>query len=226
MAVPMFFAGGGNWLEEFALGCLAVAGGYLAGYVGGGFAGWALDRWAFKKPSPEPVRKLVRIVCGIGVAILVFWIVFHNRGTGGGSGDGQGKGSGSPTDGTGKGDPPKADDKRPPTKVDPPKATDVDASIPQVRVTFLGGDAVKNASDPADSKLYYLGDEPVLRTFKEVKDAVEAKKRDAAGRQVLLVVVYPADAKHAADDRGLTVSQVTDWAERNGVRVVRGTGTK
>ncbi|HYH65859.1 MAG TPA: hypothetical protein VD866_14265 [Urbifossiella sp.] len=226
MAVPLFFAGGGNWLEEIALGCLAVAGGYLAGYLGGGFAGWALDRWVFKKPSPEPVRKLVRIVCGVGVAILVFWIVFHNRGTGGGSGDGVGKGSGSPTDGTGKGDPPKAEDKRPPSKVEPPKAADVDTSIPQVRVTFLGGDAVQVAARPEDSKLYYIGDEPVLRTFAEVKAAVEAKQRDAAGRQVLLVVVYPADTSRAADERGRTVSQVTEWAERTGVRVVLGTGTK
>lgn len=222
MAVPLFFAGGGNWLEEIALGCLAVAGGYLAGYVGGGLAAGALDRWVLKKPSPEPVRKLARVLCGIAVAVVVFWFVFHNRGTGGGSGDGQGKGSGSPTGATGKGDPPKADDKRPPVKVDPPKPADVDASIPQVRVTFLGGDAAQ----PAGGRFYYLGDEPALKTFDEVKAAVEAKKREAAGRQVLLVVVYPADRTRAADERSRTVSQVTEWAELNGVRVVLGTGTK
>ena len=222
MAVPLFFAGGGNWLEEFALGCLAVAGGYLAGHVGGGIGGWALDRWVFKKPSPETARKLVRILCGIGVALLVFWIVFHNRGTGGGSGDGQGKGSGSPTDSTGKGDPPKVDDKRPPVVVPPPKASEVDASIPQVRVTFLGGDAAQ----PAGGRFYQVGDEAALKTFDEVKAAVEAKKREAAGRQVLLVVGYPADVTRAADERSRTVSQVTEWAERNGVRVVLGTGAK
>jgi hypothetical protein len=222
MAVPLFFAGGGNWLEEIALGCLAVAGGYLAGYVGGGLVGWALDRWVIKKPSPEPVRKLVRIVCGVGVALLVFWLVFHNRGTGGGASDGVGKGSGSPTDATGKGDGPKAEEKRPPVAVPAPKPADVDTSIPQVRVTFLGGDAVQ----PAAGRFYYLGDEPALKTFDEVRAAVEAKKREAAGAQVLLVVLYPADAARAADERSRTVTQVTEWAERNGVRVVLGTGTK
>ncbi|MFO0797760.1 MAG: hypothetical protein U0804_09790 [Gemmataceae bacterium] len=219
---PLFFAGGGNWLEEFALGCLAVAGGYVVGYAGGGVLGWAADKWVFKKPSPEPARKLLRIVCGIAVAVLVFWLAFHNRGTGGGSGDGVGTGSGSPADATGKGDPPKAEEKRPPVKVDPPKPAEVDASLPQVRVTFLGGDAAQ----PAGGRFYYLGDEPALKTFDEVKAAVEAKKREAAGREVLLVVVYPADRTRAADERSRTVSQVTEWAERAGVRVVLGAGAK
>jgi len=98
----------------------------------------------------------------------------------------------------------------------------VEASAPQVRVTFLGGDAVQ----PAAGRFYYIGDEPALKTFDEVKAAVEAKKREAGGRQVLLVVVYPADLSRAADERGRTVTQVTEWAEAAGVRVVLGAGTK
>ena len=35
MAVPMFLAGASDRLADLALNCLAVAGGYLAGYVAG-----------------------------------------------------------------------------------------------------------------------------------------------------------------------------------------------
>lgn len=223
MPVPLFVAGASDRLADLALNCLAVAGGFLAGHVLGGLVVRALDRWAWKKPSPDAVRKMVQVVCGIALAILVALIVFgKGGGTGGGRGDGEGKGSGSTPESTGKGDPPKVDDKRPPVKVEPPKPADVDASIPQVRVTFLGGDAAQ----PAAGRFYYVGDEPALKTFDEVKAAVEAKKREAAGRQVLLVVVYPADRTRAADERSRTVSQVTEWADQNGVRVVLGTGTK
>jgi len=205
MAVPLFFAGGGNWLEEIALGCLAVAGGYLAGYVGGGLAGWALDRWVFKKPSPEPVRKLVRIVCGVGVAILVFWIVFHNRGTGGGTGDGAGKGSGSPTDGTGKGDAPKADDKRPPEKVEVPKIKDADPKSLPVRVTVLGGTAAQG------DRLYRFEDEESNLTLNEVKEKV-VKERARAGRAVRLFVVFPTDPNHQLPENHPNVTTLTTWA--------------
>ena len=212
----------GETLAQFALNCLAVAGGYLAGHVGGGLVAWGLDRWVFARKSPDFVKKLARIVCGVALAILVALIVFgKGGGTGGGSGDGQGKGSGDPAS-TGKADPKAADDKRPPVKVEPPKAADVDTSIPQVRVTFLGGEA----SDKAADKYYYIGDEQVLRTFDEVKAKVEEKKREAAGKQVLLVAVFPTNPNQAADDRSVTVTRVTEWAERHGVRVVSGTERK
>lgn len=221
-AVPMFLAGASDRLADLALNCLAVAGGFLAGHVLGGLIAWGLDRWVFAKKSPDFVKKLVQVVCAIAVAILVALIVFgKGGGSGGGSGDGQGKGSGDPSDTPGKTDP-KADDKRPPVKVEPPRPAEVDTTTPQVRVTFLGGDAAQ----PVAGKFYYLGDEPVLKTFDEVKAAVEAKTREAAGKQVLLVVVYPADRTRAADERSRTVTQVTDWAETSGVRVVLGSGVR
>jgi hypothetical protein len=226
-ATPLFVAGVSDRLADLALNCLAVAGGYLAGHVLGGLVAWGLDRWVFARKSPDFVKKLAQVVCGIALAILVALIVFgKGGGTGGGSGEGTGKGAGDPDGTPGKVDVKQADDKRPPVKVQPPKAADVEASTPQVRVTFLAGDAVRSAPRAEDSKLYYIGDEPVLRTFAEVKAAVEAKKREAGGRQVLLVVLYPADPTRAAPERSPNVTQVTEWAEANGVRVVLGTGAK
>lgn len=219
--VPMFVAGAADTLADLALNCLAVAGGFLAGTVLGGLIGWALDKWVFTKKSPEIVKKLVRVVCGILVALIVAAILF-NKGTGGGGGGGTGKGTGPDQSGDTPG---KVTDKQPdekrPVKAETPKISEIDTSTPQVRVTFLGGDAAQ----PAAGRFYYLADEPVLKTFDEVKTAVEAKKREAAGKQVLLVVVYPTDRTRAADEHSRTVTQVTDWARGAGLRVVLGSGT-
>ena len=219
MAVPMFLAGASDRLADLALNCLAVAGGYLAGHILGGLAAWALDRWVFGKKTPEPLKKAAQIVCGVALAILVALIVFgRGGGSGGGSGDGQGKGSGDPAD-HGKADP-KADDKRPPVKVEPPQPAAVSASDPQVRVTFLAGDAARG------DRFYLVGDDPAPKAFDDVKAAVEAKKREAAGKQVLLVVLYPANPNHAPPERSPTVTRVTEWAEAAGVRVVLGAGVR
>lgn len=220
-AVPLFFAEQSQKLANFGMNCLAVAGGFLAGTVLGGIAVWALDRWAFKKKSPDGVKKLARLACGVAGAIIVILIVFVN-GTGGGGGGGTGTGTGPDKSGDTPG---KVTDKQPdtkqPVKADTPKISDVDTTTPQVRVTFLGGDAAQ----PAAGRFYYLADESTLKTFDEVKAAVEAKKREAAGKQVLLVVVYPTDRTRAADEHSRTVTQVTDWARGAGLRVVLGSGS-
>lgn len=219
-AVPMFLAGASDRLADLALNCLAVAGGYLAGHVLGGLGVWAFDRWVTGKKSPEVLTKLVQLVCGIACAIIVALIVFgRGGGSGGGKGEGQGTGSGDGKDNPAATSDQKNDEKRP-VKVEPPRPADVDTSTPQVRVTFLGGDAAQ----PSANRFYYIGDEPVLKTFDDVKAAVELKKRDAAGKQVLLVVVYPADRTRAADEHSRTVTQVTDWARGAGLRVVLGSG--
>lgn len=215
-AVPMFLAGASDRLADLALNCLAVAGGYLAGHVLGALVAWGLDRWVFAQKAPDFVKKLVSIVCGIALAILVALVVFgKGGGTGGGSGEGQGKGAGDPGANPGKADP-KADDVRPPVKVDIPKGPPPPPDTPRVTVTFLAGDATQ------PGRYYYVGDERVPKSFDEVKEAVAAKQREAAGKAVVLVALFPADPARAADDDSRTVRQVIEWARGAGVEVVLG----
>ncbi len=215
-AVPMFLAGASDRLADLALNCLAVAGGFLAGHILGGLIAWGLDRWVFAHKSPDFVKKLVSIVCGLALAILVALIVFgRGGGSGGGSGDGQGKGAGDQTAAPGKTDPKDAE-ARPPVKVDIPKAPPPPPDTPRVTVTFLAGDATQ------PGRYYYLGDERVPKTFDELKTAVTAKQREAAGKQVVLVALFPADAARAADSDSRTVRQVIEWARAAGVEVVLG----
>jgi len=48
---------GSEQLAAFGVKCLAVAGGFLAGYAIGGVGAWALDKWAFAKKSPDVLKK-------------------------------------------------------------------------------------------------------------------------------------------------------------------------
>ncbi|HEX4610763.1 MAG TPA: hypothetical protein VH092_21415 [Urbifossiella sp.] len=212
-AVPMFLAGASDRLADLALNCLAVAGGFLAGHLLGRLVVWGLDRWVFAKKTPEMLRKLVQMACGIAVAILVALIVFgKGGGTGGGSGDGQGKGSGDASDTPGKADAKPPDDKRPPVKVELPKAIDVDSSVPAVHVTVLAGPAAEG------DKLYWFETDRTNLTLDAVKDKILKKKAEVAGKPLQLVVVFPTDPNHQPPDNHPTVTELTRWAEAQGIR--------
>jgi hypothetical protein len=218
--VPLFVSGIADKAADLALNCLAVAGGYLVGFLFGAAVAWALDRWAFAHKTPEPVKKGIAILAGIAVAVLVALLVFgKGSGSGGGSGDGTGKNAGSPSDApadAGKQAPPPRDTKTPPPKIEPTPSPRVEPDAPQIKVTFLGGDAVSSG------ERFYLIDESGEKrhTFDEVKAAIEKKKQEAGSRQLILVVQYPSDPKLAADAQSRTVSQVKDWAKSRGVDVI------
>ena len=59
-------AGGiGEKLATYAVKCLAVAGGFLIGYLVGGRVAWALDRWVFAQKAPDQLKKAVSIASGV-----------------------------------------------------------------------------------------------------------------------------------------------------------------
>ena len=66
---------------QFLVNCLAVGGGFLAGFILTGVLVWWIDRTFLRKQSPDPLKRAARYFGGLVVAILVALLVF---GIGGG----------------------------------------------------------------------------------------------------------------------------------------------
>jgi len=198
---------GAEKFAALAVKGLAVAGGFLAGYVAGGTVAWALDRWVFAHKTPDFVRKSIRLLAGVVVAVLVALVVFGD-GTGGGlfggggaTGDGTGKGGAADVPNkTNKPTPP--DPKTPPAKIEPVPNPEIQADDVAIRVTFLGGD------DAVNERYYAIDDKRM--TFEELKDAITARKR-ATSQRVYLVLQFTE--KNRVLDNSVNVTQVTEWAK-------------
>lgn len=218
----LFLPGASEKVAALAIKCLAVAGAFMVGYVVGWLLAWGLDRWAFARKSPDPVKKAVRTLAGIATAILVALIVFGD-GTGGGL-----FGGGGQAEGTGTGTAPSAETpgkekkpappitqptpKAPPPKVEPIKTPEVKPTDVVVRVTFLGG------ADVTGDRFYLLDEDPGPKTFAQVQEAVVKRIETAEGRKVYLAVQFPARNRIAEDS--INVTQVTDWARNRGIEVL------
>jgi hypothetical protein len=173
-------SGAGEKLAAFVVKCLAVGGGFLAGYFLGGVGAWALDRWVFAQKAPAQLKKIVSLAAGAALALVVALIVFGEGGDGlfGGRGSpGEGKGA-SPQDDKGKATPaapvttPKKDD-TPPKRDDEPKTQDVVPTPGDVRVTILPDDEV------SEGRFYLIDGDPVPKDLAEFKRALTARRREA-----------------------------------------------
>lgn len=201
-------------VQRFATNCLAVAGAFVAGYLLGAIGGWAVDKWLFAKRSPDAAKKAISVFCGILLALLVAFLVFGD-GTGGGWFGGGTGSSGSQDTNTGtKTDPdsPKPVDPNVKPKIDVPPPPDLKSDDPKIRITFLGGDAVQG------DRFYLIDDDPIPKSFAELKSIVQNKK-DSAARTPTLVVLYPPDPRHRIDPNSINVTQVTSWAKSLGLGV-------
>lgn len=201
-------------IGQFLVNGLAVAGGFLVGWVLSGLAAWFLDKRLTRGKTPAGVHRVAKILGGVGVAVLVALVVF-GRGTGwnflggGGTGDGD-----SPAPSTGKGGPggpntgpPTTDPgKTPPTPIDPtPPAT-----RERVRVTLLGGEAVKN------ERFYLIDDDATPRTLAETRAALAGRK-EAAKLPLGIDLRFAAD--NALPPTHPAVTLLANWAQQNGVAV-------
>src|SRR5262245_42742669 len=194
---------------QFAVNSLAVVGGFFAGWVLFGFFAWWVDRVAFAKKSPQNLKRLVRFVGGVLVAILVAIIVF---------GHGHGWtlfGGGSPGDDNG-GNPNPAATQPTSTEVKPPEtapapAKDLPPPGATAKVTLLGGDDVK------DERFYLLDADPAAKTFDQVTADLRAKKDTLAGKRLAVEIRFTdmnvLPREHPA------VVRLARWAAEHGVTV-------
>ncbi len=197
-----------------AKGCLAVAGGFLAGYVLGALAAYGFDKFIAKRESPHGLHKVVRYTCALIAAIIVALLMFRG-GSGGNGGDGSGGAAqGDQTGGTGT-EPTTAN----PigtlaTKPEPPpaKIQIVDAVIVKI---FAGSDV-----EAGTEKFFRVGDESadgraVLVDLGGVKERVRERVKSAEGR---IVVVY--DFAPSASDRTSGFSILNAAREQLGAPLV------
>ncbi len=211
---------GSEQIAAFAVKCLAVAGGFLAGYVIGGMGAWALDKWALAKKSPDVLKKTISFLTGVALALLIAFIVFGDGSGsgwlgGGGGPDGPGNNSNNPDSGQ-KPDSnaPKPVDPNVQPKIDMQKTPELHADDPKVRITFLGGDAVQG------DRFYLIDDDAIPKSFVELKALVQKRKETASG-PLTLIVLYPTDPKQRIDPSSINVTQVTSWAEGLGIGVFK-----
>ncbi len=193
---------------QLVVNCLAVAGGFLAGYLLTWFVTWLLDRWLTGNKSPHQLHLAARIIGGLALAVLVALFVFGSGG--GGEGDGTGGTPGDDKTGQtgGGGNPtvPTSNDPKPPVTV-----TENPAPPEQrVRVTLLGGEDVR------DERFYLVDGDRTPKAFGEVVAAVNAKK--AATMKPVGVEVRFAPRNAPAQDHA-AVLRLTRWAQANGVTV-------
>jgi hypothetical protein len=202
----LFVSGAAEHLAALAIKCLAVAGGFLAGYLLGGAIAFALDRWVFNKKAPDLVKKCVRWVSGVILAIVVALIVFGEGGGGFGLGGGEGKGSGkAASEGDSKDKPastPATPDKNPP-QVSPVTPKDTRPAELVIRITILGG------TDVSQERFYLIDDDRTPRTFAEVRAAVTARKAKDTRKAVLAIYFPPPPNRLPLEHPAVT--QLVTW---------------
>ncbi|HEY2786188.1 MAG TPA: hypothetical protein VGJ05_14570 [Fimbriiglobus sp.] len=195
-------------VAQFAVNSLAVVGGFFAGWVLFGFIAWALDRYAFLKKSPQGVKRVIRLVGGILVAILVALIVFgHGQGWtlfgGGMPGDDNGGNPNPATETTSKEQKKPESSPTPAKNLPPAEATE--------KVTMLGGDDVKN------EKFYLLDGDPAAKTFAQVTASLRAKKDGLAGKRLAVEIRFP-EANVLPRDHPAVI-RLARWANEAGITV-------
>lgn len=190
-------------VTALAIGCLAVVGGFLAGYVLGMLGAMAFDKLVVHRQSPPGLHKIIRYTCALIVAIIVGLLVFRSGGGNGNGGDGTGGGAKPGENSTGTGTEPTTANTSatPATKpdVNPGKIQIVEAV--KVRIYF-GNDVEANSE-----KYFQVNDEAAKTDLAGVKAAVKERKLAAKGQVVIVYEFAP------------TASERTyAWAVLNGAK--------
>ncbi len=202
---------GSEQIAAFAVKCLAVAGGFLAGYVIGGTGAWALDKWALAKKTPDVLKKTISFLTGVALALLIAFIVFGDgSGSGwlGGGSNGPGNNANNPDDG-------KKSDPNAPKPIDPKVQPKIDTQKTQPEtdvlvVTFLGGEEVQG------DRFYKLdGSEPM--SFEQLKAAI-LKRKETARRPLKLEREFSTDPGKKISKDSINVRQVENWADGQGIK--------
>ncbi len=203
-------------LEQLFVRSLAVAGGAAVGGFGAGVVTQLVSRLLTTRKVPPLALRFVRLLGAAAVGIVAAILLFGSGGGWGGGGTGWGLLGGAGLDsGTGKG----SQGAEATARATPPdkETRKSDAGRKEVpasataRVEVLGDDRVR------DGRLYRFEGEERLRTLAEIRDALEARKKDRPPLEKVVLVIYqnsPDEQKHQvvalrnlAEDLGLTVGK-------------------
>ena len=153
-------------IEKFVIMALAVAGGFLIGFLLTNIVLRMLFKFWWKKTPPEKLLRVTRFAGGVAAAILVYLLLTGDGGLG--LGGGGGGGSKDPNEGKNNlQNPPKQEE--PKDKVDPkqkPKDKVIDSKSGVLTVFLLRFDPEK--------RFYRIGNDPKPLTLEEVLQHVDA----------------------------------------------------
>lgn len=212
MACPVFALALSDQVAAYAVKCLTVVGAGLAGYVLGGLLVWGIDKSLLKQSTPAPLKKACQILLGLIAALVMAMIVFGEGGDGlfGGGGEGKGKAGSNDTDGkqtSPTNEKPKVEPVRPPAKT-----TDVKPGETIIHITVYGGNVAAN------ERFYQIENDPTLKTFAELKQAILARKTSEP--QGVAIAFQEPDDKNAVSADPRLMTQVSEWARREGIVVI------
>jgi|SRR6185312_1705999 len=197
----LFAIPGAEQLGAFGVKCLAVAGGFVVGYLLG-----ALGTWAFAKKSPDMLKKAVRVLAGIALALLIAFIVFGDGKGGGwlGGGDGPpGPGTSAPEASKTQATSP---EEKPPPRIVPKDTTEYET----LTVAFLGGDDVQG-------NRFYKLDGSEAMTFEQLKAAI-LKLKETVRKPLKLERQFSSDPARRISKDSANVREVERWAEAQGIK--------
>jgi hypothetical protein len=195
----LFFEVSSATVTQFFLNLLAVAGGFLAGYVLGWILCLAFDKWVLGKKSPQGLHRAVQAIMGLIVALLVALMVFGS-GTGGGGGTGNGQGPGNQTGSPGT-NPNPTTPASTATLPTPPMKEPNPSEV--VKIVLLGGEDVK------DERFYQLEGQKSALTFAELKGLIQDRKA-ASTKGLTLEIRF--QAKNMLSRDHVAVRRLQTWA--------------
>ncbi len=190
-------------VSALAIGCLAVVGGFLAGYVIGMFAAKAFDKLVVHRESPPGLHKIIKYTCALIVAIIVGLLVFRSGG-GNGTGDNGGGGGTNPgenTNGTGTHPTTASTSGTPATKPEDNSGKIQIADPVKVRIHF-GNDVEANTEN-----YFQVDDNPIKTDLAGIKAAVRGRRLTAKGRVVIVYEFAPTASE-----------RLPPWAVLNGAK--------
>jgi hypothetical protein len=174
---------GASRMGQLVVNCLAIGGGFLAGWFIVAFLATLANRSVRRKGPPSKLQKATRNLGGIAAAILVAIIVFgHGQGWTffGGGADGSSNGGETKENLAGTTEKPGGEKTTPVSvKISPP----VDERI---RITILGGDDVKNEA------FYIIDEDAKPKTFDEAKVAIVGKRDQLTQKKVGVDIRFSA----------------------------------
>jgi hypothetical protein len=192
--------------ERFVMNCLAVAGGYVVGYILSGMLLVGFEKSALKKKKlPDGLKKSVRLVAGLLIALLVALYVFRGFGSGG-------EGPGGPGTGVGdsKNDKKGDDPQQPPSKetttpkpIELPKGT---GERTLLGVTFLGG------GDVTGGRAYMLGNEK--KTFAELTEAIKIRRKEEPNG---IKLIFGRSGADPVSRQSTGVIALEEWAVKENI---------
>lgn len=194
-------------IEKFIITALAVAGGFLIGFLLTNVIVRLLFKFVWKKTPPEKLVRFLRFAGGVGAAILVYLLLMGEGGLGLG-----GRGGGGSPDDRGKEKSQHPPSTEPPQK--DPKKEETKQKIDDPRSGILTVYLLRN--DSPMQRMYRVGNDGEPMTIDELLAQIDKLAADKT-RPIVQVDIEIGDPNYAV----LALSELQSKLEDRGIKSTR-----